>query len=228
MRSTRFDKLNVGENLRGNEHVLYPVPHLEDSDIELLLDALTSAKRLGYLRGLTRMQQVESFRSQAGRQLLVAMIQATSNERFDEKIDSECHDLPGDLGLIYAMVAIITGLRSYITRDEVLLGINDASNEALNRIERLVAQRLLVVSDGNKLRVRHRVIADRAVDYYRRAQQMRDPIQSVLWAIANKAHREMGRKSREQQLLTKLMNHEFMISITSDRETPRLVNCTLD
>ncbi len=222
MRSTRFDKLSVRETLRGNSYNLYAIPHLEDSDIELLLDALTQAKRLGYLRGLTREQQIESFRSQAGRQLLVAMIQATSNERFDEKIDSECQDLPGDLGLIYAIVTIVTSLRSYITKDEVLLGINDGSNESLNRIERLVTQRLLVVYDGNRLRLRHRVVADRAVDYFRRSQQMRDPLQSVLWAIANKAHSEMSRKSREQQLLTRLMNHEFMISVTSDQDTPRL------
>lgn len=222
MRSTRFDKLNVRENLRGHAYLLYAVPHLEDSDIALLLDALTSAKRLGKLRGLTRYQQEEKFRGQAGRQLLVAMIEATSDERFDVKIDTECHDLPADLGLIYAIVAIITGLRSFLTKDEILLAINDASNEAMNRIERLLAQRLLVDTGAGRIRLRHRVIADRAVDYYRRAGEMREPIRGLLWAIATKAHEGMGRKSREQVLLTRIMNHEFMIALTSDRETPRL------
>jgi len=222
MRGARFDKLSVEQNLRGQEYRLYAVPHLQDSDINLLLDALTAANRLGQLRGKTRLQQEEAFRNQSGRQLLVAMIQATSNERFEEKIDSECHDLPQDLGLIYAIVAIATHLRSYLTRDEILTAINDASNEALNRIQRLLAQRLLVDLGGNKLRLRHRVVADRAVDYYRREGQMREPIRGLLWAIANKAHSGMSRKSREQQLLTKLMNHEFMINLTADRDTPRI------
>ena len=93
IRSTRLEGLKVGDYLDDTPHVSFAIPHLEDSDIKLLLDTLTSANRLGALRGLSRSKQIATFREQAGRQLLVAMIQATSNETFEEKIDRECREL---------------------------------------------------------------------------------------------------------------------------------------
>lgn len=222
MRTTRYDKFQVEDHLRIHNHFLYVVPHLENADIELLLQALSDANRLGYLRGLSHEDRVRLFQKQSGRQLLVAMIQATSNEKFEEKIDSECRDLPSDLGLIYCIVALATNLRGSLTRDEIMLASGDPSNEQLNRIQRLLNQHLLISTDGTLIRLRHRVVAERAVDYYRREGMMREPIQGLLWAIATKAHPELPRKSREQGLLFQLMNHGVLIRLTSDRLTPRL------
>jgi tetratricopeptide (TPR) repeat protein len=222
IRSTRLDLLQALEGELSKIRILsYTIPHLEDSDIELLLNALTAAHRLGKLRGKTHDEQVAAFRNQAGRQLLVAMIEATSNERFEEKIDRECQELGLDAGLIYATVAIATSLRSYLTKDEILLSIGDSSNDALNRIQQLINQKLLVELAGYQIRVRHRVVADRAIDYYRNQGQLRDPIKGLLWAIATKSHRQLTKYSRERKLLTRLLNHEFMINITSDNTTPR-------
>jgi len=64
-------------------------------------------------------------------------LEATSNENFDEKIDSVCKELGSEFGLPYAVLAIATDLRMSLTRDEVLLAIGDPSNEALNRLQRL-------------------------------------------------------------------------------------------
>jgi energy-coupling factor transporter ATP-binding protein EcfA2 len=222
MRSTRLDRLQVEDYLKQTAYQLFVLPHLEDSDIELLLDALTKAHRLGTLRGLSHDQQVAKFKESAGRQLLVAMIQATSNERFEEKIDKECKDLDPDQGLIYCIVAIANHLRASLTKDEILLATGDSTNNQLNRIQRLRDQRLLVSPDGQLIRLRHRVIADRVVDFYRLEGSMREPIIGLLWAIATKATAEQSRKSREQKLLLKLMNHETLINLTSDQETPRL------
>jgi SIR2-like protein len=222
MRTTKFDRLQVEDYLKGHSHLLYVLPHLEDSDIELLLEALTKAHRLGKLRGLSHEEQVGRFKQSAGRQLLVAMIQATSNERFEEKIDSECHDLVPEQGLIYCIVAIANSLRASVTKDEILLATGDSTNEQMSRIQRLLDQRLLIAPDGQHIRLRHRVVSDRAVDYYRRQGSMRDPIIGLLWAIATKAHPEQNRKAREQKLLLQLMNHDVLIKLTSDQETPRL------
>ncbi len=104
IRSTRLDLLQAIEGeLSSIQTLSYTIPHLEDSDIELLLNALAAAHRLGKLRGKSHEEQVAAFRNQAGRQLLVAMIEATSNERFEEKIDRECQELGPDAGLIYAL-----------------------------------------------------------------------------------------------------------------------------
>lgn len=224
MRSTKFDRFHVDDYLQGHKYLLYAIPHLDNSDIELLIQVLTKANRLGYLRGLSHQEQVRAFQEQAGRQLLVAMIQATSNERFEEKIDSECRDLiqDKDLSLIYCIVAIATTLRGSLTRDEILLASGDPSNEQLNRIDRLLSQRLLLSSDAGLIRLRHKVVAERVVDYYRRQGAMRDAIIGILWAIANNARANQNRKSREQKLLLQLINHQILINLTSDQATPRL------
>jgi tetratricopeptide (TPR) repeat protein len=221
MRTTRLDRLQVEEHLTDVPRFTYAIPHLEDSDIEYLIEALTTANRLGHLKGLSHSDQTAAFKSQAGRQLLVAMIQATSNERFDEKVDSECHDLPEEQGLIYATVALATSLRQYLARDEILLATGDSSNESLNRIQRLIDQRLLIETQGFQIRLRHRVVADRAVDYYRREGSLREPIIGLLWTMATKTHPQSARFSREMVVLTKLMSHDFMISLTDDRDIPR-------
>src|SRR5688572_11980767 len=66
LRSTRFERLQVEDGLSTINHVVHSIPHLGDSDIQLLLDALTKANRLGELRGLSRGQQVAAFERQAG------------------------------------------------------------------------------------------------------------------------------------------------------------------
>src|SRR5207245_7302799 len=75
VRSTRLERLRLPEALAGTRLLQVSVPNLEDQDIELLLDALTRAKRLGELRDKTRAEQIAVFREHAGRQLLVAMIE---------------------------------------------------------------------------------------------------------------------------------------------------------
>jgi len=228
MRSTKFERLHIEEELADCGRLIYSIPHLGDSDIDLLLDALAKAKRLGALRGLSRAQQVAAFERQAGRQLLVAMIQATSNERFEEKIDSECRELGPELGLIYSIVAIASSLRFHLTRDEIMSAMGDTSNTSLNKIQSLLRQRVLLESVANQIFVRHRVVADRAVDYYKREGQLRDPIRGLLFAIATRVHAEHSKNSRETKLLTHLMNHDFMITLTHDRDTPRLAYADIE
>lgn len=221
MRSTRYHKLEIEEALSGLPMLAYPVPHLEDSDINLLLDALTNAGRLGQLRKLTRMQQEAVFRDSSGRQLLVAMIEATSGEKFEEKISRECRELGNESGLIYSVVAIATKLRSYLTRDEILLAMGDSSNASMNRIQSLIKQHLLVEIEGNKIRLRHRVIADHALTYYKASGQLGEPLKGLLWAMSTKVYPELSRQAREFRLLIKLMSHGFMVKLTSDSNIPR-------
>src|SRR4029077_17010554 len=69
-------------DLRIHEHV---VPPLTDEDIDALIEVLDKNKRLGILTGASKSDRQKAFREQAGRQLLVAMIQATSDEHFAKK-----------------------------------------------------------------------------------------------------------------------------------------------
>ena len=137
VRSSKYELLELADTAPGRE---LTVPHLADSDIDDLLDALTNAGRLGELRGMSRSEQQKVFRRKANRQLLVAMIEATSGRRFDEKVESECRDLGTEAGLLYAIVAIATLHRHAVTRQDVLLAAGDASNETLNRLREGLAE----------------------------------------------------------------------------------------
>lgn len=228
MRSTRYDRLEVDQKLQGSRLLTIPVPNLEDADISLLLDALTAAGRLGKLRDLPRNLQYFAFKKRAGRQLLVALLEATFDERFEEKIDRECGELSSQAGLIYAVAALATSLRSFVTKDELLIAVNDSSNSALNVIDRLIAQHLLIVTAGSEIRLRHRVIADRAIEFYRLQGQLAQPLESLLWTMATKTHPESPKYSREMKLLSRLMSHEYLISLTADSETPRRAYAAID
>jgi tetratricopeptide (TPR) repeat protein len=148
------------------------------------------------------------------------MIETTSNERFEEKIARECRELPSEATFVYAIVALATSLRTYLTREEILLAAGDASNQTLNVIEKLINQRLLVVR-GVEIRLRHRVIAEHVIEHFKSEGQLREALVGLLWMAAAKAHPDLPRHSREHKLLRTMMNHEFMINLTDDRDTPR-------
>jgi hypothetical protein len=166
VRASKYEPLAIDQHLADYSSHQVTVPLLGDEDIDALLDTLSRAQRLGVLRGKTRPEQREIFANVAGRQLLVAMIEATTGERFEEKINRECHDLGPEAGLMYAVTSIATAARTDLTRQEVVLASGDSTNEGLNRLQGLINQHLLVTSPSGRIKVRHRVIADRAVDYF--------------------------------------------------------------
>jgi replication-associated recombination protein RarA len=79
VRSTHIDDLDIESNLTGRTSMVVNVPPLCDADIEALVDTLTRARRLGTLMGLPHERQCDILRQKSGRQLLVAMIEATSD-----------------------------------------------------------------------------------------------------------------------------------------------------
>jgi hypothetical protein len=72
------------------------MPPLCDQDINGLLDVLTRENRLGILTGRPRTEQLRAFRDKAGRQLIVAMIEATSGRPFREKLLDELLELKSE------------------------------------------------------------------------------------------------------------------------------------
>jgi hypothetical protein len=92
-----------------------------------LLDVLDRENRLGLLRGKLRNEQRAAFRDQAGRQLLVAMIQATSGRRFEEKAVDELVELGAD-ARAYGLIAVASAYRFGLQRNEILLGLGESTN----------------------------------------------------------------------------------------------------
>jgi hypothetical protein len=212
-RSTKLDEMIAGASAAGDveihEHV---VPPLTDADIDGLIQVLEENNRLGVLTGASPADRRRAFREQAGRQLLVAMIQATSGENFERKAHDEFEALQSVQRYTYALISVATSLRYALGKDELLLAQADARDEGLVALERLVARHLVVPAPSrDQFRCRHRVIADLVFDKLRELRELTEVLIGLAWALASKAGPSVHRRSRISQFLARVINHEFLL-----------------
>lgn len=71
----------------------YDVPYLSEKEIELLINLLSKYKSLGYLYGKSIIEQKEALGKHAGRQLLVALHEATSGKPFSDIVLDEYNSI---------------------------------------------------------------------------------------------------------------------------------------
>lgn len=210
-RSTKIDRIAERLSVLGVRANEMTMPPLADSDIEGILAVLDRENRLGVLKGLGHQERVRAFREHAGRQLLVAMLQATSGRRFEERIVEELNQLPTAAQSIYAIVAVGTAMRSGLTRDEVVSAVEDQSNVALEALDSLVQRHLVVVRPRRSdLAVRHRVIAEVIVTELGRDGRITDVLSRVAFAAAVKVFRGIDRHGFLYRRIRGLMNHDFL------------------
>jgi len=205
MRAVAVDRALRGWEPDGRTQVEIDVPLLHDDDIVLLLDVLEAHNKLGVLGPLTQDERIERVRQECGRELLVAMYEATTGDRFELKIAEEFGQLEAEQRLIYAIVAIATDLRTHLLRDEILMASGDLSNTSLYALDRLAARRLLVEARG-RYTLRHRRIAELVVARLRNSAEMLAPYRGLLRAVATRYH-SRGTRSREMRLFTALLSH---------------------
>lgn len=188
----------------------FDMPDLADRDIESLLSLLDAHNRLGILKGKNRDDQIRAFRDVARRQILVAMLEATSGKRFEDLIESEHRELGADTRDLYAITAVASAIRFGLTRDELLLAIDDRSNATLASIDALLRRRLVVVDPNGSLRVRHRVIAEVIMRALARDGQIADVITGLAIAAASKVNSGTRRSHPTYRRVRALMNHDWL------------------
>lgn len=192
-------------------HRHFEMPDLADEDILALIGLLEANNRLGVLKGRTKEDQVRAFRDAARRQILVAMLEATSGRRFEDLIESEMMELSDDTRDLYALTAVASALRFGLTLDELLTAIDDRSNARLASIDALQRRRLIVADPkGGALRVRHRVIAEVLMRALARDGQLADIVIGLAIAAASKVHQGMRRGHPSYRRLRALMNHDWL------------------
>jgi hypothetical protein len=208
VRSSRVDRLVDRLTYLRGEYREFVMPLMDDQDIDGLLDLLDSENRLGVLKGLPRDKQVLAFRVKAGRQLIVAMLEATSGRRFEERLIDEMSGLEPLARKIYAIAAAATAISFGLRRDEVVLAVGETRNEVLVAIDDLTRRHLLVLSPRDELRVRHRLIADVLVRDLARSGEIIDAVNGLTWAAATKIGPTSNRSSRDYRRVRSLMNHD--------------------
>jgi NAD-dependent SIR2 family protein deacetylase len=211
-RSSKLDEITdlakSDRRFRINEHV---VPPLSDMDIDNLIGVLEKNKRLGMLTGASHEARRAGFRDQAGRQLLVAMIQATSGENFELKAQGEYLELQGAIRFAYSLISVVTSMRQTITKDEILLAYGDSNEEALVALERLSARHLVLTRSPGEYRCRHRVIADLVFDKMKELGELKEVLTGLAWALGSKVQGPLDRQSRIGRLTIRVINHDFLI-----------------
>ena len=95
---------------------------LTDPEINKLLNLLEEKNLIGALKNVSRKEQLNTFRKKSDRQLIVAMIEATSGKDFSEKICEEFEQLEKNPKLIYCLVAIATSRKHYLLKRRHIIG----------------------------------------------------------------------------------------------------------
>ena len=213
MRSGRINRCINPNILRGITVSEKIVPDLSDSDIDGLIESLDNANRLGKLKGQSQEKRRIAFREKAGRQLLVAMIEVTFGVRFEEKAIGELTEFgEGDISaVIYALVAVASYFRSRLSVDEIMLALDDSSNECLNHINELARRRIVVRHDSGHISTRHRVIAEVIFERLAKAGQVRPLLEGLSRMLGTKISARTRNRSRERQLMIRIMNHDFLL-----------------
>ena len=90
----------------------YKIDYLRLDEIERLLALLKKHKSLGHLAEKSKAERVEAFRERAGRQLLVALHEATLGKPFEEIVHDEYRSIvTAQARLLYLTVSILNRLR---------------------------------------------------------------------------------------------------------------------
>jgi hypothetical protein len=221
IRSSKVERAFNAAVLEGSPTHEVSMPPLEDRDIGAILDVLDLENRLGVLRGRSRDEQEAVFREYSGRQLLVAMIEATSGMRFQEKVREEFLDLPGDSQFVYALVAVSSALRHSLSRDELLIGTGDQTNAALNALDALVARGVIIraTGDDRQLRARHRVIAEILLESLQEAGKLAEVLRGLALVAATKVSPGLRRSAKPWKFLRSVINHRFLLRTIGGEQT---------
>jgi hypothetical protein len=153
------------------------------------------------------------------------MIEVTTNQRFVDRVESECREVAGIGGYLYAIAAIAMQFRAGLTNQELLTAVGGDAAELLADLDRLLSRHLLVRDRNGLITLRHRVIAERAVYFYQSTGQISEPLIGLMFSLASSAQPGALRSSRQGRLLIRLINHELLIRML---RAPRseAVDCT--
>lgn len=211
IRSGRVDRVINDAILDDSMLVESTVPLLTDGDIHKLIDVLVRENRPGRLRGLSRDAQAALFREQSGRELLVAMIQATSGKKFSDKVIEEFLELSPEQARIYGLVAVSTSFRFGMSSQDILIALADETNASLNSLETLVSRKLLRRGSDSSVFLRHRVIAEVIRDYLQTNGYLSAILEGLAAVAASRSVELRQSGSRARRILRSILNHDFLL-----------------
>lgn len=185
------------------------VPDLCESDIDDLLQLLSRTKNLGKLKNMQIEMQKTVLREKCDRKLLVAMIEATSGIKFEEKIQSEFDDISDDAQKrIYAMCCIVMTVSGKAKKQHIIGATPLNPLECFHALERLIASNILAVS-GDKIYPRHKLIGEIVFDYLTRSGHTKTLILELISYLGSTTIQHF--QSEEMRIISKFYGHTFLM-----------------
>jgi hypothetical protein len=161
-RAVRFSAMEEDLTHNGLTWKAVSMPPLADSDIDLLLEALARDHRLGRLKGLTTARQQQLLREKSGRILLVAMIEATLDRRFEDKILDEYRELHDRAQRFYSLITLASVHRYPLPRETLLLATEPTRTTGdLDALDLLARAHIVAHIEDRGYRARHHLIAEK-------------------------------------------------------------------
>lgn len=93
----------------------YQLPYLNHNEIKRLVELLETHKSLGHLKEMSQKERIEEFKKRAGRQILVALHEATLGKPYEEILIDEFNEIRPQLAQdIYLSVCVLNRLNVYV------------------------------------------------------------------------------------------------------------------
>ena len=156
----------------------YFLKYLSTKEIEGLLDLLELHNCLGYLKTKPRKIQIKEFEERAGRDLLVALYEATHGKTFQEIVCDEYNSIPDEKAKpLYLTVCLLHSLGSY-TRAGLLsrvhgIDFTEFKEKFFKPLDFLVFDKRDYYINDYIYESRHQLIAEFVVDGILSNEQMR-------------------------------------------------------
>jgi hypothetical protein len=110
------------------------------------------------------------------------------------------------------LVALSSTLRHTLSRQDILIALNDSTNAALNAINALIRRNILAERPpgSDSIQARHRVIAELLRRELEASGQLTNAVFGLAFLAATEIPKKEARKGRAQNLLRAVMNHDFL------------------
>lgn len=160
---------SVAGDLQVSVQFEYEVPALGKREINELLALLDSNKALGRLAEKSKEQRFHAFEELAGRQLLVALHEATLGKRFEDILVDEFNSITPEIAQnIYLTICVLNRLNIPVRAGLISrvhgVPFSQFSNELFKPLEHVVYDSYDVRIRDNVYRARHPVIAEIVFD----------------------------------------------------------------
>ena len=175
-----------GSRIRGKE---FEIMSLSDPEITRLLDCLSSHRAMGVLEPLARELQIAAIKGKFGKELLVAMREATEGKSFDAILEDEFRGIRDELSKRLYLAVCCFHQHGVCVRDTVLAELLNTPLAEIYRstgswTDGVVSFELYDASTGHYIaRARHRTIAAIVWERCAEPRQQEELVQRALQVL---------------------------------------------